>query len=261
MCELFAVCAKHEVIPNEWLRGFFSHDEKNPHGWGMAVFYGSGVPSIEKEPEKASVSNYLTARLRHDIHTTDMIAHIRRATLGTPEYANTHPFVMRDESGRCWTLAHNGAIFEESALRPYVQTQDGKTDSERILCYIVDQANLKARQCGHSLSTDGRCALIDEVARTLSEGNKLNFVLFDGEILYVHSNHEGTLYRCDVDGSLLFATAPFPTGTLATWEEMPQRTLCAYARGEQVFQGTQHAHVFIEDPEKMQSLFMAFAEL
>ena len=299
MCELFAVSSDHEIKPNEWLKAFFTLSNKNPHGWGMAMFYGSGAVALEKEPVRADRSRYLKERLRQDIYVSVMLAHIREATIGTLEYSNTHPFVNRDSTGRCWTLIHNGTIFESAALRPYVFQQEGETDSERILCYIIDQVNWKTSNLCRPLTEAERCALIDEIVRTIVPGNKLNLLLFDGEVLYAHTNLQGTLYWCESEGTRIFATVPFRilgkrvqaynsgmisrsgdnpgpdafiSGTRAAggeasapasleWHPMPFMTVCAYRGGVQVYQGEPHTHEYHEDPEKMRYLHRAFAGL
>ncbi|MBR2189602.1 MAG: class II glutamine amidotransferase [Eubacterium sp.] len=261
MCELFGINSNHDVEPNAWLREFFTHSDKNPHGWGMAMFYGRGAVALEKEPVMASRSQYLKERLRQGIYVSTMLAHVREATIGTIDYSNTHPFVNRDQTGRCWTLAHNGTIFESAALRPYVFQQEGETDSERILCYIIDQVNWKTSTLGRALTAKERCELIDEIIKVLAPGNKINMLLFDGEILYAHTNLRGTLSWCEIEGTRIFATVPFHTGTTVDWERMPFMTLCAYHEGEQIYQGEPHAFEYTEDPEKMRYLHMAFAGL
>lgn len=267
MCELFAVNADREISPNEWLREFFSHGEKNPHGWGMALCYGRKAVALEKEPVRADRSRYLKERLRQDIHAAAMIAHIREATIGTPDYCNTHPFVDRDRTGRCWTLAHNGTIFEGDVLQPFVHRQEGHTDSERILCYIVEEINRKTSLLQRELREQERCRCMDEIIKTIVPGNKLNLMVYDGDILYVHTNMADTLYCCTVNGKekagsvRIFATVPFPTGTGAKWDALPLRSLCAYKDGCQIYQGEPHPYAYLEDPEKMRYLYMMFAGL
>lgn len=153
MCELFGVDSAKKIPLNELLREFFSDGTEHPHGWGMAFFYGNAV-SLEKQPQSAVTSNYLKQRLRAKIETDKMIAHIRLATRGTMDYENTHPFVMRDNYDRTWTLAHNGTIFESEVLEPFVATEDGDTDSERILCYIIDQVNAAQDEKGAALTKE-----------------------------------------------------------------------------------------------------------
>ena len=110
MCEIFAVSSEQEVKLNALLSEFFSHGAKHPNGWGLAVFYGNAV-SLEKEPVEAGKSAYLKERLSHQILACNALAHIRQATVGQMEYANSHPFILRDGFNRAWTLAHNGTIF------------------------------------------------------------------------------------------------------------------------------------------------------
>lgn len=186
MCELFGVDSAKKIPLNELLREFFSDGTEHPHGWGMAFFYGNAV-SLEKQPQSAVTSNYLKQRLRAKIETDKMIAHIRLATRGTMDYENTHPFVMRDNYDRTWTLAHNGTIFESEVLEPFVATEDGDTDSERILCYIIDQVNAAQDEKGAALTKEERFALLNRIILEIAPENKLNLLIFDGEIMYIHT--------------------------------------------------------------------------
>ena len=150
MCELFGISAGNEIDAGPWLQMFFPHSEKNPHGWGIAHFHQNpagraGFGTLEKEPVKAVRSKYLKERLRQGMRASTLLAHIREATIGALEYNNTHPFQKMDDSGRCWTLAHNGTVFEGALLSGFIEAQEGQTDSERILLYLVDQIN-RARE-------------------------------------------------------------------------------------------------------------------
>ena len=140
MCELFGVTANRRVKINELLKRFFEHSCDHRNGWGLAFLDDNSV-SIEKEPIRASDSLYLKNRLTGRIETARCMAHIRKATIGDVNFSNTHPFSKRDESGRIWVLVHNGTIFESPVLSAYQYKQEGTTDSERILLYIVDQVN------------------------------------------------------------------------------------------------------------------------
>lgn len=261
MCELFGINAGVEVTPNEWLKTFFRHSDKNPHGWGMAMFYGKDAVALEKEPQRADSSAYLKSRLMQKIPVHTMLAHIRRATIGTAEYCNCHPFVNRDRNGRCWTLIHNGTIFESAVLSPYVFRQEGETDSERILYYIIDQVNLRSEVLKREPDADERFELIQEITGTLAPENKLNFLLYDGEILYAHTNQADTLYCCEVDGAVLIATVPFHISFEIKWRKMPFLTLCTFQNGKLLRLGSPHNYEYHEDPEKMKYLYMAFAKL
>ena len=167
-------------------------------------------------------------------------------------------------------------------LSRFIEVQEGQTDSERILLYFVDrinrareeklkevqslenrQENKQAAGChpGAELTAQERCRVIDQAVACLAPGNKLNLLLFDGEILYTHTNLPGTLHSCHVGDTALFATVPFLTGSSSHWEELPFTSLCAWREGLQIYQGRPHHHVYVEDPEKIRSLMMVYAAL
>lgn len=93
MCELFGINSKEIIKCNEMLKDFFSHGIDNPHGWGIAAFYGNAV-SLEKEPVSSTESVYLKHRLTEDIENDKLIAHIRKASKGgnrIPKHASLCP--------------------------------------------------------------------------------------------------------------------------------------------------------------------------
>lgn len=106
---------------------------------------------IEKEPVQATKSNYLKERLSVPIQVKNAFAHIRYATIGNVEYKNCHPYTKKDRNGRSWTLVHNGTIFHYQPLDRYVRLQNGDTDSERILLYLVDLVNQEERRLKRSM--------------------------------------------------------------------------------------------------------------
>lgn len=257
MCELFGVNSSKKTMVNDMLKELVAHSEVHRNGWGLAVFYENSV-SLEKEPVQASKSLYLKERLRHKIEVKNMIAHIRLATIGNVEYENSHPFVKRDNSGRSWTLAHNGTIFDYPELNPYIYEQEGRTDSERILFYLVDQINREQFRLGHPLCPEERFELLDDLVGRMSKGNKLNLLIFDGEYMYVHTNYADSLYYRQEAGCVSFATVPL---TKQKWEPVPFTTLCVYRNGEKVYQGTNHGNEYIEDPIQTASLYADYAAL
>lgn len=257
MCELFGVNSTEKIHLNIMLKELFSHAAEHPHGWGMAFFYGNAV-SLEKQPEAAFKSRYLRQRLQAEIFADKMIAHIRLATKGTMDYENTHPFVMRDNSDRTWTLAHNGTIFDCGALEPFVKLQQGQTDSERILCYLIDCVNRAQDDVRRPLAPEERFHLVDSILCEITPENKVNLLLYDGEMMYVHTNYRDSLYRSRQGRAILFSTRPLGQGT---WEALPMNTLVAYRDGRLLFTGTDHGHEFVDSEEKMRLLFLDFAGL
>lgn len=257
MCELFGVSARNRTVVNGFLKEFFSHSVKHANGWGMAIFYENSV-SLEKEPVQAIKSSYLKERLQQKIAVRNMIAHIRLATVGDMEYVNCHPFVLRDRFDRCWTLAHNGTVFDYPKHHPYLHQQEGRTDSERILYFLVDQVNLRQAELGRALTREERFALLDVWIRDMAQGNKLNLLIYDGEVLYVHTNYKNSLFYSQREDALLFATTPLDDGR---WNAHPFTTLCAYREGRKLFQGKNHGREYRDNDKDMHMMFADYAAL
>ena len=245
MCELFGLCGSRRVDVHDYLREFFSHSEQHCHGWGMAVFYGDAV-SLEKEPLCANRSEYPRQRVRGGLMATNMIAHIRLASVGRLVYDNTHPFVRHDNRGGCWTLAHNGTIFAGTLTDSFAEHQTGQTDSERILLLIINRVNVLQDKLQRKLEADEKARLMDELIASLSMGNKLNLFVWDGQRMYVHTNYADTLFSCSVNGeSIVFSTHPLAAGV---WQPVPMMQLFVYEEGRLVYQGECRGKEYF-DPE------------
>ena len=187
-----------------------------------------------------------------------MMAHIRFATRGHMSYENCHPFVRHDQSGRTWTFMHNGTIFSCPLLSKYLYSQSGQTDSERILLYIIDRINAETEKLGRILKDSERFDVIDRVVLDITAHNKVNFMLYDGSMLYVHDNLKGSLFVHHLDRSLIFATTPL---NKEKWEPVEPCRLQAYKNGRHVLSGTAHQNEYIENPEDMKLIFLDYAQL
>ena len=259
MCEMLGLSAKRRLPANGILRAFFSHAEQHPHGWGLATFPDGGAPSIDKEPICASRSALLKGRLDDaPIEERTLIAHIRFATVGHLEYANCHPFSAADNRGRIWTLAHNGTIFNGPELNDYIGIQCGDTDSERVLLHLIDRIDREQIRLGRSLDEEERFGTLAAVIAELSKGNKLNLLIFDGEVMYAHTNFRDTLYMWQQPDAVLFSTRPLSVGT---WEKVPFTRLVAVRAGEVVREGESHGNEYIYNPEDYRFVYMNFARL
>ena len=156
MCELLGFSSRRRRNVTPLLREFFSHAERHPHGWGLARFEDASAPQIEKEPVKATESETLRRILDEGVEAQTLLGHIRLATVGTIEYANCHPFSEADNSGRVWTLVHNGTIFSGGALNDYLGVQFGETDSERVLLHFIARVNRQQIRLGRPLGEEER---------------------------------------------------------------------------------------------------------
>ena len=257
MCELFGLTSKKKISIGGHLETFYSHSSAHRNGWGLAILDNETV-SVVREPQRAIESPLLTALLGGGIETAKCIAHIRKATIGEEDARNTHPFCRYDDSGRQWILAHNGTIFDSKALAPYQYIQTGTTDSERILLYIVGRMNTLFREVHHTLSREQRIHTVEEAIRIIVPGNKVNLLLYDGDLLYVHKNEAETLYEKSIDGGVMFSTVPLDG---EDWAEFPQNRLMVYSDGKLVYTGFQHNHTYIHDEEKMRLLYLAYSGL
>lgn len=258
MCELFGFCSKEGWQLNEYLEEFYGHSNEHPHGWGLSFMDGHEV-NIEKEPRQAAMSSYLKSRLSVPIKAKNAFAHIRYATIGNVEYQNCHPYTGKDVSGRRWTMIHNGTIFDYPVLNRYIETQDGDTDSERILLHILDRMNEAIGSPKHMLKPEERFQILDTMVAEMTEGNnKLNLMIYDGELMYVHSNLAGSLHMMENENQVFFSTRPLSMGE---WKPVPFTTLLAYRKGKNVFQGTNHGHEYVETEENLKFLYQIFSEL
>lgn len=257
MCELLGMIAAREVDATGLLRSFYSHSERHPNGWGLAVRRGGRI-DIEKEPLKALRSRRLEEILDEGVRTDILLAHIRYATVGGEAYENSHPFTEKDSFGRQWTLIHNGTIFSYSHLSPFQYRQQGRTDSERILLYLIHMINSRQRMLGGPMSVLERLGLLQAILRDMARGNKLNLILYDGELMYVHTNYANSLYVLQRDGAVFFSTVPL---TEEDWQPVPFTTLCAYKNGRCFFQGDAHGGEYIDRPEDTKYLYTEFAAL
>lgn len=256
MCEIFGYCSRNGGIINEYLKTFYSHSNEHPHGWGLACLDGNEA-MIEKEPIQATKSNYLKERLTQPIQTKNVFAHIRYATIGNVEYRNCHPYTKKDNRGRRWTEIHNGTIFDYAPLYKYVKLQEGDTDSERILLYLVDKIN-QAEKENKNLNGRERFTIIDCIISNMAKGNKLNMIIDDGEYMYVHTNYKDSLYYLEKEKQIFFSTQPLSG---EDWKPVPFTRLLAYKNGELVFEGTNHGNEYIDNEENMKLIFQIFSEL
>ena len=238
MCEIYGFSGNRSRELNNDLREFYSHADQHPNGWGLALF-DEQKTELLKEEKRADKSTLLKEKLNAPVKAKTALAHIRLATIGNVEQENCHPFVATDNSGRTWMLIHNGTVFENDKLNKYIFLQKGETDSERILLYIIDLINEAGALLRRSLTAAERFGIIDEIVRDSSPKNKLNLLIYDGELLYAHTNFKDSLYERKDDDGVTISTCPL---TDCGWRPVPFTSLIAYRDGEHVFTGTDHHH-------------------
>ncbi len=244
MCELFGFSARKSAVIKDHLDTFFSHSEKHPHGWGL--MYGGG---IVKEPVKASKSELLPVILEEMPPQKNVLAHIRFATVGNIREENCHPFTGRDISGREWTMIHNGTIYSGKDTYKYYKTQLGDTDSERVFLSFIDTMNNAL--CRVSLSEKERFHTVSRFISDNAPRNKLNLMLFDGELLYVHKNLKNTLSYKHTESGVMISTQPLDSGA---WTPFPIAQVIAFKNGREAYRGERHKGVFVPTLEYITAL-------
>ncbi|MGV1088022.1 MAG: class II glutamine amidotransferase [Mycobacterium sp.] len=142
MCRLFALHAgRRAVTATFWLLdapdNLAAQSKRNPDGTGLGVFDADGTPQLRKQPMAAWHDRAFHCEAQEMTGTT-FLAHVRYATTGTLDVANTHPFL---QYGRLF--AHNGVVEGLDRLDDRLGSLGasdlvvGQTDSERVFALIT----------------------------------------------------------------------------------------------------------------------------
>ena len=246
MCEIFCFNSNKPKQINECLECFYNHAENHPHGWGLADMQSDEFV-INKEPIKATCSPHLKEILSNPLVSKNVFAHIRLATMGEIISPNCHPFIEMDDNNRSWILIHNGTIFDFPPLEKYLEIETGNTDSERILLYIIDEINKFEKDKGSPSTIKERFTILTEIVKELSGDNKLNLMIHDGEVTYIHSNMRDSLFYLKNDDGFLIATTPITDDN--GWKPVELNKLFGLIDGTIIFESPEHENEFILTPE------------
>ena len=255
MCEIFCFNSNMPKKLNSCLECFYNHSENHPHGWGLANMQSDEFV-IDKEPVKATCSQYLKDKLPNPVVGKNVFAHIRLATVGEIISPNCHPFIEMDGNNRSWMLIHNGTIFDYPILEKYKDKENGDTDSERILLYIIDKVNEFEQAKGAPSTIKERFNLLTEIVNDLSRSNKLNLMIYDGEVTYIHSNMKESLYYLKNVIEFLVATTPLDNNE--NWLQVELNKLFVLDDGNILYESSEHDNEFIltEEHERIMEEFL-----
>lgn len=197
--ECTLVYAQNALIVQSWRdRAGGRHAD----GWGVAV-YSDGEPVVERMPIAAyHGEHFRRSAARIFAHT--VVAHVRAATVGAVEPANTHPFV----EGR-WSFAHNGTVAHFDRLRERLRegmserhraALRGTTDSEHLFRLLLSELDRRPEAGPFAV-------LRDILARILAWSREidpearpgLNVIWSDGRTLLA-SRHARPLFWVERDG-------------------------------------------------------------
>jgi len=151
-------------------------------GWGIAFFEGAGVRHFVDH--QAAIASPIAELIKqYPIKSTNVIAHIRKATQGQVALENCHPFV-RELWGKYWVFAHNGdlkafAPVLDGAFRPV-----GTTDSELAFCYVMQEMRRRFGDTAPNIAA--LRVVLAELSAEIAAFGTFNMTLSDGAALYVH---------------------------------------------------------------------------
>jgi glutamine amidotransferase len=161
-------------------------------GWGIAFFEaddahagtpGKGVRCFV-DKEGAATSPIAQMLRSYAIKSHNVVAHVRKATIGAVTLENCHPFV-RELWGRYWVFAHNGDL-KGYAPRLHGHFRPvGNTDSELAFCWLLQELS-KAHAGVPSVAELSR-TLAELVPQVAAHGT-FNFLLSNGQALWAHAS-------------------------------------------------------------------------
>ena len=167
-------------------------------GWGIAFFEDKGLRHFV-DHERAVDSQIAKLIREYPIKSTNVIAHIRKATQGVVSLQNCHPFV-RELWGYNWVFAHNGDL-KNFAPKLHAHFQSvGNTDSERAFCWIMQELSKShaalpsIKELTHTLR---------ELAAKIAPHGTFNFLLSNGQALWAHA----TTHLCYIERQHPFTQA------------------------------------------------------
>ena len=145
-----------------------------------------------------------------------------------------------------------------AALNDYFGVQFGETDSERVLLHFIACVNRQQIGLGRPLHEKERFDVLASAIAALAKGNKLNLLIFDGEVMYAHTNFRGALHFLKDDDAIAFSTQPLSGGG---WNPVPFTSLVAAKDGRFVREGVPHGNEYIHNPEDYQMVYMNYSRL
>jgi predicted glutamine amidotransferase len=248
MCQLLGMNANTPTDLVFSFTGFSKRAEEHKDGFGIAFFEDAGV-RLFVDAQSAAQSPVAEMVRHYPIHSSNVIAHIRKATQGRIALENTHPF-QRELWGRYWAFAHNGDLKNYAPRLHGAFHPVGDTDSELAFCWLMQE--LAKAHAGVPSISELTATLNELVPRVAAHGT-FNFMLSNGQALWAHcSTHLHYLLRQhpfqaarlqDEDMSVDFARVTTPADRVAVVVTQPltaNEAWVAFAPGElKVFVGGQ----------------------
>ncbi len=189
MCQLLGLSSSSPIrLTFNWRSFVGRGSEKvgNPDGWGVAYFEGTDA-LVLREPKPAAKSPMVQFLTNHAPRSNLVISHVRRATCGGRNLANTQPF-QRVLGGHTHIFAHNGFVkpYKQANTSSWLQTK-GETDSERLFCHLLSDLEPLWNNGGIP-PLEKRLGIVEHFAREIMQYGSANFLYSDGVTLFAHGH-------------------------------------------------------------------------
>jgi glutamine amidotransferase len=170
-------------------------------GWGIAFFEGKGCRTfLDAKPSIYSpVANFVC---QYPIHSTHVIAHIRKATQGKVNLENCHPF-RRELWGKYWVFAHNGNLPDFHPVQNGCFQPVGETDSEKAFCLILN--TLRQQFPAKEPALEELYPVLAKITESIASIGIFNYLLSNGEHFFAH---------CSTNLAYIVRKAPFAAAHL-----------------------------------------------
>jgi glutamine amidotransferase len=183
MCQLLGMNANTPTDVMFSFAGLATRAHEHKDGFGIAFFEDRGLRHFI-DHHGARTSPVAELVKRYPIKSSNVIAHIRKATQGRVALENTHPFV-RELWGRYWVLAHNGDLKSyaprlHGAFRPV-----GGTDSELAFCWLMQEL---AKAHAGVPALDELTITLRELLPRIASAGTFNMLLSNGQALWAHAS-------------------------------------------------------------------------
>ena len=192
MCQLLGMNSRLPASLSLSFTGFAQRGGLTDHhadGWGIAFFESEGdAPGkgVRYFVDKESASTSPMARMlrEYPIKSHNVVAHVRKATVGAVTLENSHPFV-RELWGRYWVFAHNGDLKDFAPVMHGSFRPVGNTDSELAFCWLMQQL---AKSHAGVPSVEELTLTLRELVPQIACHGSFNFLLSNGQALWAHAS-------------------------------------------------------------------------
>ena len=192
MCQLLGMNSRLPASLTLSFTGFSQRGGCTDHhadGWGIAFFESDGSDPgrgvryfVDKEG--AATSPIAQMLRNYPIKSHNVVAHVRKATVGAVNLENCHPFV-RELWGRYWVFAHNGDLKDYAPALHGNFHPVGSTDSELAFCWLLQEL---AKSHAGVPSVDELTLTLAELVPQIARHGSFNFLLSNGQALWAHAS-------------------------------------------------------------------------